>query len=164
MRLTIAWLLRLSTLVSFISETILLGFKAGAALTIAMTQLPKLFGVPGGGEQFFDRALTLAGQLGDTNLAVLGLVAINGFFVAAEFSFVAARRSKLDDMIAKGDRGAKTVQAALQHLDRYIAGTQLGITIASLALGWIGEPALVVGPAERLQQLRCAAGSREAAA
>ena len=46
----LAWMLRLSTLVNFISETILLGFKAGAALTIAMTQLPKLFGVPGGGE------------------------------------------------------------------------------------------------------------------
>ena len=45
-------------------------------------------------------------------------------------------------MIANGDRGAKVVQDALQHLDRYIAGTQLGITIASLALGWIGEPVL----------------------
>src|SRR6185503_2628398 len=75
-------------------------------------------------------------------LAVLGLVAINGFFVAAEFSLVATRRSKLDEMIAKGDRGAKVVQTALQHLDRIIAGTQLGITIASLALGWIGEPIL----------------------
>jgi len=75
-------------------------------------------------------------------IAVLGLVAINGFFVAAEFSLVAARRSKLDEMIAHGDRGARTVQTALQNLDRYIAGTQLGITIASLALGWIGEPAL----------------------
>jgi putative hemolysin len=75
-------------------------------------------------------------------VAVLGLVALNGFFVAAEFSLVAARRSKLDEMIAKGDRGAKTVQIALQHLDRYIAATQLGITIASLALGWIGEPVL----------------------
>ncbi|HMG71376.1 MAG TPA: hemolysin family protein [Gemmatimonadaceae bacterium] len=75
-------------------------------------------------------------------VAVLGLVALNGFFVAAEFSLVAARRSKLDEMIAKGDRGAKTVQVALQHLDRYIAATQLGITIASLALGWIGEPVL----------------------
>ena len=51
----LAWLLRLSSLVNFISETILLGFKAGAALTIAMTQLPKLFGVPGGGEHFFER-------------------------------------------------------------------------------------------------------------
>jgi CBS domain containing-hemolysin-like protein len=75
-------------------------------------------------------------------IAVLGLVAVNGFFVAAEFSFVAARRSKLDEMVARGDRRARTVQAALQHLDRYIAATQLGITIASLALGWIGEPVL----------------------
>jgi high affinity sulfate transporter 1 len=69
----LAWLLRLSGLVSFISETILLGFKAGAALTIAMTQLPKLFGVPGGGDHFFERAWTLAGQLGTTKLVVLGL-------------------------------------------------------------------------------------------
>lgn len=74
--------------------------------------------------------------------AVLGLVALNGFFVAAEFSLVAARRSKLDEMIARGDRGAKAVQTALLHLDKIIAGTQLGITIASLALGWIGEPIL----------------------
>jgi CBS domain containing-hemolysin-like protein len=75
-------------------------------------------------------------------VAVLGLVVLNGFFVAAEFSLVAARRSKLDEMIAQGDRGARTVQTALQNLDRYIAATQLGITIASLALGWIGEPIL----------------------
>ncbi|HVS60217.1 MAG TPA: CNNM domain-containing protein, partial [Gemmatimonadaceae bacterium] len=75
-------------------------------------------------------------------VAVLGLVALNAFFVAAEFSLVAARRSKIDQMIGKGDRGARAVQAALQHLDRYIAATQLGITMASLALGWIGEPAL----------------------
>src|SRR5580765_4196374 len=74
--------------------------------------------------------------------AVLGLVGLNGFFVAAEFSLVAARRSKLEEMIAKGDRSAKVVQGALQHLDQIIAGTQLGITIASLALGWIGEPIL----------------------
>jgi len=73
---------------------------------------------------------------------VLGLVIINGFFVAAEFALVAVRRSKLDEMIARGDRGARTVQSSLQHLDRYIAATQLGITIASLALGWIGEPVL----------------------
>lgn len=66
------WILRLSSLVNFISETILLGFKAGAALTIALTQLPKLFGVKGGGEQFFDRVVTLASQLPSTNLAVLG--------------------------------------------------------------------------------------------
>ena len=74
----LAWLLRLSSLVNFISETILLGFKAGAALTIALTQLPKLFGVQGGGEHFFERIVILGGQLPDTNLAVLafGLAAL----------------------------------------------------------------------------------------
>ncbi|MFO1095722.1 MAG: SulP family inorganic anion transporter [Planctomycetaceae bacterium] len=69
----VAWLLRLSALVSFISETVLIGFKAGAALTIAMTQLPKLFGVPGGGDYFFERVAVLIGQVGDTNLAVFTL-------------------------------------------------------------------------------------------
>jgi len=59
----VAWLLRLSTLTSFISETILLGFKAGAGLTIASTQLGALFGVPGGGDNFFVRVLTVGKQL-----------------------------------------------------------------------------------------------------
>jgi SulP family sulfate permease len=74
----LAWLLRLSSLVNFISETILLGFKAGAALTIAMTQLPKLFGVPGGGDHFFERVWVLAGQLPDTKpvILVFGVTAI----------------------------------------------------------------------------------------
>src|SRR5262249_42089682 len=53
--------------------TILLGFKAGAALTIAMTQLPKLFGGEGGGDHFFERAWTLVGQLSETNVLVLGM-------------------------------------------------------------------------------------------
>jgi high affinity sulfate transporter 1 len=74
----IAWALRLSTLISFISETILVGFKAGAALSIAMTQLPKLFGVEGGGEHFFERAWILMGQFDNTNIIVLcfGLTAL----------------------------------------------------------------------------------------
>lgn len=74
----IAYLFKLSSLVNFISETILLGFKAGAAFTIAMTQLPKLFGVKGGGEFFFERLHILIQQLGETNLTVLafGLVAL----------------------------------------------------------------------------------------
>ena len=67
----LAWLLRLSSLVNFISETILLGFKAGAALTIAMTQLPKLFGVPGGGDHFFERVWIFVGQLGGTKPVIL---------------------------------------------------------------------------------------------
>lgn len=75
-------------------------------------------------------------------LAVLVLVAMNAFFVAAEFALVGSRRSKIDQLAEEGVTGAKSVQEALQHLDRYISGTQLGITLASLALGWIGEPAL----------------------
>src|SRR5579871_1853159 len=73
-----AWLLRLSVLVKLISDSILVGFKAGAGLTIAMTQLPSLFGVKGGGHNFFDRAFLLAGQLGQTQYVVLvvGIVAI----------------------------------------------------------------------------------------
>ncbi len=57
---------------SFVSETILPGFKAGAALTIALTQLPKLFGVPGGGEHFFERLWILGQQLPELNWVVLG--------------------------------------------------------------------------------------------
>ncbi len=75
---------------------------------------------------------------------VLLLVALNAFFVAAEFALVAVRRSRIDEMADAGDHGAKLVQEALKHLDRYIAGTQLGITLASLALGWVGEPAMAV--------------------
>ncbi len=74
----IAWLLRLSVIVNFISESILLGFKAGAAISIIVTQLPKLFGVKGGGDDFFERVWTLSHQLGGMNMVVLavGLVAI----------------------------------------------------------------------------------------
>ena len=75
---------------------------------------------------------------------VLLLVLLNAFFVAAEFALVAVRRSKIDHMAAEGDRSAQVVQRALSQLDRYISGTQLGITLASLALGWIGEPAIAV--------------------
>jgi high affinity sulfate transporter 1 len=69
----LAWLLRLSVLVSFISESILTGFKAGAALVIASTQLPKLFGVKGGGDDFFERIGQLVQQVPDTNLLTLGI-------------------------------------------------------------------------------------------
>jgi high affinity sulfate transporter 1 len=83
----LAWLLRLSSLVSFISETILLGFKAGAAFTIALTQLPKLFGVHGGSGNFFERAWSLGTQLPQTNFAVLafGLAAIAALVAGERF-------------------------------------------------------------------------------
>src|SRR2546423_1279491 len=70
------------------------------------------------------------------------LVAINALFVAAEFSLVASRRTKVDELAASGVRSAKNVQNILQHMDRYLAATQLGITLASLAIGWIGVPAV----------------------
>jgi CBS domain containing-hemolysin-like protein len=67
---------------------------------------------------------------------------MNGFFVAAEFALVSARQTRLAQLEAEGNSTAKAVQKAQSHLDRYIATTQLGITLASLALGWVGEPAL----------------------
>src|SRR5579862_3489640 len=80
-----AWLLRLSALVKLISNSILVGFKAGAGLTIAMTQLPSLFGVAGGGHDFFERVFLFAGQVGQMNRIVLvvGVVAI-GLLVFGE--------------------------------------------------------------------------------
>lgn len=74
--------------------------------------------------------------------AVLVLVLMNGFFVATEFALVSVRRTRIDQLVAEGNSAALSVQTALKSLDAYIAATQLGITMASLALGWIGEPAL----------------------
>lgn len=74
----LAYILRLSSIINFISETVLVGFKAGAAITIGLTQLPKLFGVAGGGESFFGRLSALISQIPTTNIYVFifGLVAI----------------------------------------------------------------------------------------
>jgi CBS domain containing-hemolysin-like protein len=75
-------------------------------------------------------------------LGVAILVLANGFFVAAEFSLVSVRRTRVDEMIQQGHLSARFVKMALEDPDRFIAATQLGITIASLGLGWLGEPAL----------------------
>lgn len=75
-------------------------------------------------------------------LSVLVLVAANGFFVAAEFSLVAVRRSRVAELVNAGRINAQALQKAVDHLDAHLAATQLGITISSLALGWVGEPAL----------------------
>jgi len=80
--------------------------------------------------------------LGVRLAAVLALVLANAFFVAAEFALVASRRTRIEAMIAAGDSRARTVRQALLSIDRTISGTQLGITLASLGLGWIGEPAI----------------------
>jgi CBS domain containing-hemolysin-like protein len=75
-------------------------------------------------------------------LAVILLVGANGFFVAAEFSLVSVRRTRIAELVASGNASAEAVQKAISNPDRVIAATQLGITLASLGLGWIGEPAL----------------------
>jgi CBS domain containing-hemolysin-like protein len=80
------------------------------------------------------------------------LVALNGLFVAAEFALVAVRRTRVEELVRRGQQGARAVEDATANLDRSIAATQLGITLASIALGWVGEPALarLLGPLFRL--------------
>ena len=73
-------------------------------------------------------------------LLVLFLVLANGFFVASEFALVGVRRSRIETLAASGNGSAKLLLALLDNLNAYISATQLGITMASLALGWIGEP------------------------
>ncbi|MEM9218695.1 MAG: hemolysin family protein [Cyanobacteria bacterium P01_F01_bin.150] len=75
-------------------------------------------------------------------LAVVVLIVINAFFVTAEFSIVSVRRSRIQQLSAEGDRAAKAVQSLQRHIDRLLSTTQLGITLSSLALGWIGQDAL----------------------
>ena len=73
-------------------------------------------------------------------LAVLVLVLVNGFFVAAEFALVKIRDTQLQPFIQRGSRRARVARQVLQNLDRSLSAAQLGITLASLGLGWIGEP------------------------
>ncbi|MBT3188805.1 MAG: HlyC/CorC family transporter [Anaerolineae bacterium] len=75
-------------------------------------------------------------------VAVIILVLMNGFFVAAEFALVSVRGTRIKELVARGNSAAKWAAKALEHPDQVIAATQLGITLASLGLGWIGEPAL----------------------
>lgn len=90
-------------------------------------------------------------------IAVIFLVLANGFFVAAEFALVGVRRTRILTLAQGGDRRAQRLVNLLDNLNAYISATQLGITLASLALGWIGEPAvahLLEGPLEgRISQV-----------
>src|SRR4029077_20670771 len=78
-------------------------------------------------------------SLGLRLLAVVALVLANAFFVAAEFALVAARRTRIKAMVRRGDRQARTVQAALQDLYRQLSAAQLGITVASILLGYVAK-------------------------
>ena len=70
---------------------------------------------------------------------VLLLIAANGFFVATEFSLVSSRTTRINQVAAQGSRAARLVQSAKANPTRFISGTQLGVTVASLMLGWLGE-------------------------
>lgn len=85
-------------------------------------------------------AIGVAWRLG----ATLFFVLLNGFFVATEFALVKVRTSRIDALVRKGNRRAKAVKHVLGHLDRYLSACQLGITLASLILGALGEPAVSV--------------------
>lgn len=73
--------------------------------------------------------------------AALVLVLVNGFFVGAEFAIVKIRGSRVEELLKSGRRGAASVKEVLAHLNEYLSAAQLGITLASLGLGWLGEPA-----------------------
>jgi CBS domain containing-hemolysin-like protein len=92
-------------------------------------------------------------------VSVLVLVAANGFFVAAEFSLVAVRPSRVAELVAAGRPNASVLQRAIHNLDANLAATQLGITISSLALGWIGQPGLIEPLLMALPALLATAGS-----
>jgi high affinity sulfate transporter 1 len=139
----LAWLLRLSALVSFISESILTGFKAGAALVIASTQLPKLFGVKGGGDDFFERVWLLLEQLPETNLLalVIGGGAIVALLMGEKYLpgrpiplavvLVALVVSSVGQIEQHGVRVVGELPAGLPHFQ--VAGASLGaVRIAEL--------------------------------
>jgi CBS domain containing-hemolysin-like protein len=89
-----------------------------------------------------DHTLFGPGEIAMRLAAVLALVFANGFFVAAEFALVTVRKTRIDQLIAEGSRLARPVRRAITDPDSYIAATQLAITMTSLGLGWIGEPAV----------------------
>jgi len=79
-------------------------------------------------------------------LAVLVLVLLNGFFVAAEFALVRIRETQLDELVAQNRPGARMARHIVQNLNTYLSATQLGITMASLGLDWLGEPLVCMRP------------------
>jgi CBS domain containing-hemolysin-like protein len=100
------------------------------------------------GHSTIERQSVLGGPMVNVALSVgqlvlaLFLVVLNGFFVAAEFAFVRIRGTSVDQLVEEGRPGSGTLQGVMTNLDNYLATTQLGITIASLGLGWVGEPAV----------------------
>src|SRR3989441_5968255 len=115
----------------------------GAHLSPFLPPSPKKCGPfpPRGTAPFFPASMPAPGSesLGLRLLAVLALVLANAFFVAAELALVAARRTRIEALVRRGDRRARTVQAAFKDLYRQLSAAQLGITVASILLGYVAE-------------------------
>src|SRR5271157_6636471 len=84
-------------------------------------------------------------------VAVAMLILANAFFVAAEFALVSIRDTRIEQMIAAGAPGARAVRRLQEHLDDFLPAVQLGVTLCSLALGWIGEPVVAAAIEQWLQ-------------
>ncbi len=100
------------------------------------------------------------------SVAVVGLILANGFFVAAEFALVSLRRTRVDQLVDDGVAGASAVRRLQQDLDSFLPAVQLGVTLCSLALGWIGEPfasSLLLGLLHRLPRAQALAHIASAA-
>lgn len=89
-----------------------------------------------------------------TLVGVLLLIAINAFFVTAEFSIVSVRRSRISQLVKDGDVQAQTVQSLQRSINRLLSTTQLGITLSSLALGWVGEKTIAVSIMVLVERLK----------
>src|SRR5689334_21001477 len=126
----VAWLLRLSVLVNFISESILAGFKAGAALVIASTQLPKLFGVRGGGDDFFERVCLVTQQLSTTNLVALVIGGVSVALLLAGEKWLPGRPVALAVVLLS------LVAVAFGHLEHYGVKIVGDIPAGLPRLGW----------------------------
>ncbi|RQW82793.1 MAG: SulP family inorganic anion transporter, partial [Geobacter sp.] len=150
----IAWMLQLGSVVSFVSETILSGFKVGAGLVIAATQLPKLFGMNSGGNEFFECIIGLTRQLGDMNLPSLAVGIVSLALILLGEKFVSGRPAALGVLVLSvvvmylfplGDWGVKTVgyiPSGLPHLwlpsvTLSDANGLLGLALACFLLSYV---------------------------
>src|SRR5246127_1053235 len=106
-------------------------------MNIPLIFLPAM--IAGSVAPHWDPPVLLLGKL----MAIAALVALNAFFVACEFSIVKVRTTQLDALLEQGNLRAHFVKHVRAHLDAYLSATQLGVTLASLALGWIGQQSLV---------------------
>ncbi len=104
------------------------------------TSILSLLAMGGGTREVLHEWNLTAGEIGWSAALVLFFVLLNAFFVAAEFAIVKVRSTQLDALVDEGNAAAKVARKALKNLDGYLSATQLGITLASIALGMVGEP------------------------